>query len=278
LPKPTYPGVYIEETGAAPRRIAGVSTGIPVFIGDAAGGVRAFLENGGRRHHVVPIGGGEAPAADDFRVGLKEAAAVAEADLLVLPGAALLDASDYGALVRDVLKDCAQAMRFALIEQRQGADFGKEHLGWGATYALPGGAVAGIYAATDAARGVWKAPAGLNNHTLAGGGDWKYVNVRRLAIMVERSLYEGTRWAVFEPNNSETFTLVRGITEDFLFSLWRQGALAGAKAEQAFFVRCDETTMTQDDIDMGRLNILVGIAPLKPAEFVLFRISQHAAI
>jgi phage tail sheath protein FI len=106
--------------------------------------------------------------------------------------------------------------------------------------------------------------------------DWKYVNVRRLFIYIEESIDEGTQWVVFEPNDEPLWARVRRTVSAFLTSVWRDGALQGATPEEAFFVKCDRTTMSQDDIDNGRLIILVGIAPVKPAEFVIFRIGQWA--
>jgi phage tail sheath protein FI len=103
---------------------------------------------------------------------------------------------------------------------------------------------------------------------------WKYVSVRRLFIFVEESIDEGTQWVVFEPNYEPTWQAVRLSISGFLRSVWRSGGLAGTTPDEAFFVKCDRTTMTQDDIDNGRLICLVGIAPVKPAEFVIFRISQ----
>jgi phage tail sheath protein FI len=110
--------------------------------------------------------------------------------------------------------------------------------------------------------------------TVSSDGSWKYVNVRRLFIFVERSIDEGTQWVVFEPNDEKTWARVRQSITNFLTTVWRSGALFGTKAEEAFFVRCDRTTMTQDDIDNGRLICVIGIAPVKPAEFVIFRIQQ----
>jgi uncharacterized protein len=106
---------------------------------------------------------------------------------------------------------------------------------------------------------------------------WKYVPVRRLFIFIEESLQEGTQWVVFEPNDEPLWAKVRQVVGDFLRRVWRDGALAGATPEQAFFVKCDHTTMTQDDIDNGRLIMIVGIAPVKPAEFVIIRIGQWTA-
>jgi phage tail sheath protein FI len=104
--------------------------------------------------------------------------------------------------------------------------------------------------------------------------DWKYVNVRRLFIFVEESIDEATQWVVFEPNDEPTWARVRRSVSDFLTRLWMDGMLQGRSAAQAFFVRCDRTTITQADIDNGRLIMLIGIAPVKPAEFVIFRIGQ----
>jgi len=110
--------------------------------------------------------------------------------------------------------------------------------------------------------------------TMSSNAEWKYINVRRLFLFVEESIDEGTQWVVFEPNDEPLWARVsRGIT-NFLNSVWRSGALMGVTQEEAFFVKCDRTTMTQDDIDNGRLICYIGIAPVKPAEFVIFRISQ----
>ena len=113
----------------------------------------------------------------------------------------------------------------------------------------------------------------------AGDGDeaLKYVAVRRLLLHVEESVQRGLAWAAFAPNDAALWTQVRGAVENFLYTLWRGGALLGTKPEQAYFVRCDRTTMTQADLDAGRLVCLVGIAPLRPAEFVIFRIGQWTA-
>jgi hypothetical protein len=180
----------------------------------------------------------------------------------------------------------------------------------------PCGFVAGIYARNDITRGVHKAPAnevvlgltrfeaninkgrqevlnpeGINAlrffegrghrvwgaRTISSDPEWKYVNVRRLFIYLEHSIDNGTQWAVFEPNNERLWVNIRRTIESFLLVLWRDGALLGATPEEAFFVRCDRTTMTQNDLDNGRLICLIGVAPVKPAEFVIFRIGQWTA-
>jgi phage tail sheath protein FI len=177
----------------------------------------------------------------------------------------------------------------------------------------PSGHMAGIYARVDVERGVHKAPAnevirgitkisqdvtkreqdllnpkGINAlrffpgrgnrvwgaRTLSSDGSWKYINVRRLFIYVEESIDEGTQFVVFEPNDEPLWARVRQTITNFLTTVWRGGALEGTKPDEAFFVKCDRTTMTQDDIDNGRLICVIGIAPVKPAEFVIFRIQQ----
>ena len=107
--------------------------------------------------------------------------------------------------------------------------------------------------------------------------DWKYLAVRRLFILIEKSIERGTQWAVFEPNNPALWARLIDSVDAFLTRLWRDGALLGLKKEQAFFIRCGTETMSQDDIDNGRLIMEIGIAPVKPAEFVIFRISQVAS-
>jgi hypothetical protein len=110
--------------------------------------------------------------------------------------------------------------------------------------------------------------------TTSSDPEWKYVNIRRLLIFLEHSIDKSTQWAVFEPNNERLWEGIRRQIEAFLASVWRSGALMGRKPEEAFFVRCDRTTMTQDDLNNGRLICVIGIAPTRPAEFVIFRIGQ----
>lgn len=183
-------------------------------------------------------------------------------------------------------------------------------------YFPPSGAMAGIYARTDNERGVHKAPAneivrgctglscnynegeqdilnpkGVNlvraftgrgirvwgARTMSSNGLWKYVNVRRLYIYIEESIKANTNWVVFEPNSEVLWGRVTRTIEMFLATCWRSGALAGSTPSEAYFVECGPTTMTQDDIDNGRLICNIGIAAVKPAEFVIFRITQHTA-
>jgi phage tail-like protein len=184
----------------------------------------------------------------------------------------------------------------------------------------PCGAVAGIYARTDAARGVWKAPAGaeakvvgaqgpsvalsqaqlaeLNGmgvnglRTLPGGATviwgartraqddgadpFKFVPVRRLELFIESSITGGLQGVAFEPNGPPLWARLRASVEDFLLGLFHQGAFQGDTPQQAFFVRCDASTMTQHDIDQGIVNLVVGVAPLRPAEFVIIGIGSLA--
>jgi phage tail sheath protein FI len=112
---------------------------------------------------------------------------------------------------------------------------------------------------------------------ITSDSDWKYVNVRRLLIFIEASIDLGLQWAVFEPNDEPLWARVRRSITNFLTLVWRNGALQGAKPEQAFFVKCDQTTMTQTDIDEGRLIVIIGVAPVKPAEFVIIRIGLWSA-
>jgi phage tail sheath protein FI len=107
--------------------------------------------------------------------------------------------------------------------------------------------------------------------------DWKYIPVRRLALFIENSIAGGTQWAVFEPNDEPLWARLRASVEEFLHDLFRSGAFPGSTPEEAFFVRCDRTTMTQDDLDAGRVNVHIGFAPLRPAEFVIIRIGINAA-
>jgi len=180
----------------------------------------------------------------------------------------------------------------------------------------PSGHIAGIYARSDATRGVHKAPAneavrgalnvtyrvtreeqatlnpnGVNcirlfpgegirvygARTLAeSSSEWRYLNVRRLFNMIEESIARSTRWVVFEPNDRPLWKAIRRDVSAFLTMIWRQGALMGRTPEEAFFVQCDEETNPPEVIDAGTVVTVVGIAPVKPAEFVIFRIGQSA--
>jgi phage tail sheath protein FI len=185
----------------------------------------------------------------------------------------------------------------------------------------PSGFVAGIYASTDANRGVWKAPAGVDaslsgvtglqyvitdmqNGTLSpqainclrqfpvygdvvwgartlqgndtAASQWKYIPIRRMALFLEASLYDGTQWVAFEPNDETLWEQIRLNVGAFMQGLFRQGAFQGTAPQQAYFVKCDSENNPQSSIDVGIVNILVGFAPLYPAEFVVIQIQQMA--
>jgi phage tail sheath protein FI len=114
----------------------------------------------------------------------------------------------------------------------------------------------------------------LRTHPDGPSSELNEVNVRRYLTYLERSIDQGIQWTVFEPNGESLWARVRTAVTDFLTAEWHSGKLQGTAAEQAFFVRCDQTTMTQNDLDNGRLNIVIGVAPSKPAEFVIFNIAQ----
>lgn len=180
----------------------------------------------------------------------------------------------------------------------------------------PSGFVCGVYARSDIERGVYKAPAnevirsalrferlvntgeqetlnplGVNclryfagrghriwgARTTSSDPEWKYINIRRYFLYLEHSIDRGTQWAVFEPNGERLWANVRDTIVSFLHNEWVNGALLGDKPEQAFFVKCDRSTMTQNDLDNGRLICLIGVAAIKPAEFVIFKIGQKTA-
>ena len=184
-----------------------------------------------------------------------------------------------------------------------------------ATFVPPSGHMAGIWARTDDTRGVHKAPAnetirgaislelqittseqdqlnpqGINclrafpgrgirvwgARTLSSDPAWRYINVRRLFNYVEESILEGTQWVVFEPNDMALWERVKRTINAFLLGVWRSGALFGATPAEAFYVKCDAETNPPDVVDAGQLVVLVGIAPVKPAEFVIFRLAQFS--
>jgi phage tail sheath protein FI len=113
--------------------------------------------------------------------------------------------------------------------------------------------------------------------TVRSAAEWKYVSLRCYFAYLKRSIDQRTKWVVFEKNGDLLWAKARRTVEDFLFNEFRKGALVGDKPERAYFVRCDRSTMTQNDIDNGRLIVLIGVAPLRPAEFVIFRIGQWTA-
>jgi phage tail sheath protein FI len=106
--------------------------------------------------------------------------------------------------------------------------------------------------------------------------EWKYIPIRRTALFLEESIDKGTKWAVFEPNDEPLWSKLRSSIGNFMHSLFQQGAFQGRTPREAYFVKCDGETITQNDIDRGTVNIIVGFAPIKPAEFVIIKIQQFA--
>ncbi|MCA9940854.1 MAG: phage tail sheath family protein [Anaerolineales bacterium] len=313
--------------------------------------VYGFFLNGGSRCYVVavekdkPIVG-----AAKKRAGLDLLAQVDEVAIVAAPG--YTDADSYDALLShcEEMKDRVAVLDSpAMVEDvadltqvaaptAEGAAAGKGRRprqskgGYGAAYypwlvvrdafapsrqisTPPSGYVAGIWARSDATRGVHKAPANeivrgaLNvTHILTrderavlnpaginvihflpqqgvtvwgartvddGSSEWRYLNVRRLFNMIEESIATSTRWIVFEPNDQTLWKSIRRDINAFLTRVWRDGALMGRTPDEAFFVKCDEETNPRENIDAGIVTTLIGIAPVKPAEFIVFRISQY---
>lgn len=301
----------LEATGAPPAAVPAPTRAD--FLGNPAAppggkrGLTAFTEIDEISILYVPdlhivAAAGRATLLDDILAHceeLKDRFAILEAPVntVDIPGLSITSVarpSKYGALYYPWIKV------FDPVTQRQ-------------KLVPPGGYVAGIYARSDTERGVHKAPAnelvrgavdlefcitkgeqailnprGINvirafpgRGILVWGARttildtlWKYINVRRLFLFIEESIDEGTQWVVFEPNDEKLWKRVVQTISQFLTRVWKDGALMGGKPEEAFFVKCDRSTMTQDDIDNGRLICLIGIAPVKPAEFVIFRIAQ----
>ena len=267
-------------------------------------GLQAFQENG--NVSIMAIPGITAPEVQAALIGFCESK---KSCFAILDIPMELKKTNDVANFRDMYDSTYAAMYHPWLEMY---DAGSKR----SAYFPPSGAMAGIYARTDIERGVHKAPAnevvrgctglscaynegeqdilnpiGVNliraftgrgirvwgARTISSNGLWKYLNVRRLFIYVEESIKANTNWVVFEPNSTALWSRVTRTIEAFLATCWRDGALAGSTPSEAFFVECGPTTMTQDDIDNGRLICQIGIAPVKPAEFVIFRITQKTA-
>ena len=267
-------------------------------------GLQAFQENG--NVSIMAIPGVTAPEVQAALIGFCENK---KSCFAILDVPMELKKTNDVANFRDMYDSTYAAMYHPWLEMY---DAGAKR----SAYFPPSGAMAGIYARTDIERGVHKAPAnevvrgctglscaynegeqdilnpiGVNliraftgrgirvwgARTISSNGLWKYLNVRRLFIYVEESIKANTNWVVFEPNSTTLWNRVTRTIETFLATCWRDGALAGSTPSEAFFVECGPTTMTQDDIDNGRLICQIGIAPVKPAEFVIFRITQKTA-
>ena len=328
-----------------------------LFVGDKGkstdltSAVRGFFDNGGSRCYVANIG-----TDDAVSTGLEALDLIDEIAIIAAPGRtdqqsynALLDdcqrMQDRVAILDGppTVDDVEQLTRAGTAgggdtgggkKQKPGMRPRNSDKGYGAFYfpwlritdpfnptalisAPPSGHMAGLYAQTDATRGVHKAPAnmaiagvsGLTKYvsraehdvlnpagvnvirfftregirvwgarTLApSASNWKYLNVRRLFTMIEESIAISTRWVIFEPNDQPLWNDLKANISNFLRVLHSQGALAGDKPEQAFFVKCDRETNPPEIVDLGQVVVVIGIAPVKPAEFLIIRIGQSQA-
>jgi uncharacterized protein len=314
--------------------------------------VRGFFDNGGRRCWVIrAVPGGSAPdrpfAADQaLRAGLGRLAAIDEVTMVCMPDLASSQEAERASsdtLGATLVEECERAgNRMAILDPPPGLqpqhvvewrtnvahhDSPSATLYWPwievtepvaeqPVLVPPSGHVAGVWARTDNAHGIHRAPtdgavlgargvahliredelemlerAGVNgirsfpgrgiriwgSRTLSSDPEWRYVNVRRLFVYISESIKEGTRWAAFEPNDDELWSRLRSSIADFLTRLWSEGALFGSSPEEAFFVKCDEETNPPDVIEAGKVVVEIGFAPLRPAEFVVLRISQLTA-
>ena len=305
--------------------------------------VSHFFANGGQQAYVVRLASDGTPAASAaVMTGVHLLDAVPIFNLLAVPGEA-----DPG-LIAQLQAYCAGRKAFLIADSAVDSTFATLQNGpdsritgadainsafyfpWlnvmDAQQNLtrpfpPSGFVAGIYAATDAARGVWQAPAGitapitgaldpvvkltdaenavLNPHavncirilprfgdvvwgarTLAGGdqaaSDWTYVPVRRLALYIETSVHDGTKWATFEPNDAQLWSELNHSIGAFMQALFAQGAFKGQSAAETYFVQCDAQNNPPSGVDQGIVNIAIGFAPVRPAEFIIIQIQQIA--
>lgn len=310
----------------------------------ASHAIRDFFANGGRTAWVVRVADSGLAA---LRRGLQALAPEHLFNILCLPCAAELPDAELRAAYAAALDLCASRRAFLIVDIPASASTPDAMLAWlkehaelrhanaavyfprllAATASLrrtariantraASGAIAGLYARTDAARGVWKAPAGIEAdlrgvqfamsvsdaangllnpqgcnalrviegrplcwgaRTLSTDPEWKYIPVRRLALFIESSLERGLEWAAFEPNGEALWAKVRQAVGNFMARLFRAGAFVGATPDQAYFVRADRSTMTENDIANGRLILLVGFAPLQPAEFAVLRFTLTTA-
>jgi phage tail sheath protein FI len=302
-----HPGVFVDEVPSGVRPIEGVGTSTAAFVGTAELGptdapllvtgleelegsygsssflwdaARAFFENGDKRLFVQRVEG------DAFGEALAKLEPVDEIALVAAPGAPA---------ARELVEHAERARyRFALLDA-PAPDVDSSYAASYHAEGLDGPAsafAAAVYArglpverpmrvADDRTNVVRRGQDGsveiAGARTLSSDPEWKYVNVRRSFIYLEHSIDNGTQWTVFEPNGEELWANVRRTIEDFLLGEWERGALVGTKPEHAFFIRCDRSTMTQDDLDEGRLVCLVGVATLRPSQFVIVRIGRWTA-
>ena len=299
------------------------------YIAHAA---RVFFDNGGQRLYIGHVAADA--LAEEYAAALQALPDSARISVIAAPG---YSARTAAAEIQQALGRAGrqpERFRFAVLDAppastidevlaaRSSIDssYAAMYYPWVTTensvQLPPSGFVCGIFARTDTARGVWKAPAnetvigavdlqaaidthgqerlsaqGINSirsfpsrgillwgaRTTSSDPQWKYVNVRRYFIYLEQSICDGLQWVVFEPNGEPLWAAVQQTITNFLLNSWRSGALLGTKPEEAFFVRCGRSTMTQNDIDNGRLIAEIGVAPVRPAEFVIIRIGLWTA-
>jgi phage tail sheath protein FI len=325
--------------------------------GELGYAVRGFYLNGGGDAWIVRTATADAPALigeQEPRTGLHALEQVDLFNLLCLPGLRRLDGGAWLDAATAAAACCGGRRAFLILDLPAAVATIKQAEAWARTVApalgsantanaaaywpeplmpdplagnapravAPSGIMAGLYARTDARRGVWTAPAGIEvamsdvldltvrvtdsengvlnplglnvirsfpvygnvpwgARTLQGAeplaSDWKYVPVRRLALFIEESLCSGFQWTVFEPNAEPLWSAIRLAANAFMTDLFRNGALMGATAKDSFFVQCDAATTTWTDIDSGIVNLVVGFAPVRPAEFVVLGLQLQAA-
>jgi phage tail sheath protein FI len=241
-----------------------------------------------RRAFLIIDAPGGIKTANGLRSWLKKHDAFRHPNVaLYFPRVRIVDPED-GAQIRAVGASGAVVGVFARTDSTRGvwkAPAGKDAqlLGVvGPEYNLPAGDIASlgtfglnpVRLISNYGSVVWGARTLMGADHLAS--EWKYISVRRLALFVEESIYRGTQWVVFEPNDAKLWGRIRGAVSPFMQSLFRIGAFVGAKPQQSYFVKCDNETTSQTDIRRGTVNILVGFAPLKPAEFIIIRIGHKA--
>jgi uncharacterized protein len=332
--------------GAVPTGSAGSATGGPTGDDNWRPPIGGVLTGGADGE--VPDTSAELIGSPDKREGIFALDGIAPDifNILCLPAAANLDQDNRVDAYGKALNYCIQKRAFLIVDipaavntpSEMIAEFNKLNPGNYAAIYFPrlrvsdplnsgrprnvaaSGTMAGVYARTDATRGIWKAPAGtdallrnasldvvltdgqngglnplglnvLRNFPIFGNvawgartlegadqraSEWKYIPVRRTALFIEESLYQALKWVVFEPNDEPLWAQIRLNVGAFMNDLFRQGAFQGRTPQEAYFVKCDSETTTQNDINRGVVNIVVGFAPLKPAEFVVIRIQQIA--
>jgi uncharacterized protein len=349
MPNPLAPGVYIEEVPFASHSILGGPTSVVGFVAVTGRGpllgpltsfadfhrvappnlgvnlplaVAGFFFNGGQVCFISQIAPGDPLDSGLAALDQQTISIVCCPDDPTIPNsAAILAAHCEKRKDRICILQSPQPVLPATQQPPVRSSYAVYYYPWITVPALtgtapvtvpPGGHIAGVYARTDAQRGVWIVPANVSligltalsqnltpaesaalnsvgidtilsvpaqgivvsgNRTTSQDPNYQFISVRRLMIFLEQSIAQGTQWAVFEPNGPALWVAVASSIRDFLTTIWKSGAFKGPTQQDAFFVRCDDTTMTQNDIDNGRLVLVVGVAPLQPAEFVLLQVT-----